>query len=133
MSLGGHNQEKEKSQLDSTQASRIGTSTQATLHVSNEKTQSGRNGTSTWTIHRATEAEKMHSRCGQQSFSSSEVVVESWPKSIGKREERTAPHREDHRHAGPATVVPLQHRTSSSRVEPPNPDHTLTSIVSSCC
>ena len=63
MSLGGHNQEKEKSQLDSTQASRIGTSTQATPHVSNETTQSGRIGTSTRTKHRAMEAEKKHSRC----------------------------------------------------------------------
>ena len=46
------------------------------------------------------------------------------PKSIGKRKERTTPHREDHRHAGPAAVVPLQHRTSSGRVEPPNPNRT---------
>ena len=45
-------------------------------------------------------------------------------KSIGKREERTTPHREDHRHAGPAAVVPLQHRTSPGRMEPPNPDRT---------
>ena len=52
------------------------------------------------------------------------------PKSIGKREERTAPHREDHRHAGPAAVVPLQHRTSSGRVEPPNLDPTQAALQS---
>jgi len=45
-----------------TQAGQIGTSTQATPHVSNETTQSGRIGTSTRTKHRAMEAEKKHSR-----------------------------------------------------------------------
>ena len=48
MFLEGHNQEKEKSQLDSTQASRIGTSTtQATQHNSKRQTMPGRIGTST--------------------------------------------------------------------------------------
>ena len=95
MSLGGHNQEKKRHgnntggldwglntrqiQLDSTQAGRIGASTQATPHVSNETTQSGRIGTSTRTIHRATEAEKKHSHSGKQPFSSSDVAIEPWP------------------------------------------------------
>jgi len=52
------------------------------------------------------------------------------PKSIGKREERTAPHRQDHRYAGPTAIVPLQHHISSGRVEPPNPDHTPTASQS---
>ena len=80
MSLEGHDQKKEKhhgnnigglywdlytrqTQLGSTQAGRIGTSTQSTPHVSNEITRSDRIGTSARTIHKETEAEKKHSRC----------------------------------------------------------------------
>ena len=140
MSLRGHNQEKKVTVT--THASSIGASTHAKLnstqlrlvglgrrhkpHHMSQMRQLGPVGLGhrrgQYTGHRR--QKRSITAAANNLFHLLKSPSSHGSKSIGKQEERIAQHREDHRHAGSAAVVPLQHRTSSSRVEPPNLDRT---------